>query len=62
MTRMDRIGNEYIRESLTLAPVTEEGYPSRGRPKNRLMDCVKDDMRIKGMSVEMTSDGRANPT
>jgi hypothetical protein len=22
------------------------------------MDCVKDDMKIKGVSMEMTSDGR----
>jgi hypothetical protein len=81
---MDRIRNQYIRESLK-APVTEkskrlawyghvmprdeshitkrvmsmnvEGHPRRGRPKKRWMDYVKDDMRIKGVSMEMTSDG-----
>jgi hypothetical protein len=28
-----------------------------GRPKKKWVDCVKD-MRIKGMSIEMTSDRR----
>jgi hypothetical protein len=32
------------------------GHP-RGRTKERWMDCVKDDMRIK-VSMEMTSDRR----
>jgi hypothetical protein len=35
-----------------------DGHPSRGRPKKRSMDCVKDDKRLKGVSVEMTSDRR----
>jgi hypothetical protein len=35
-----------------------DGHPRRGRPKKRWMDCVKDDMRIKGVSMEMTSDRR----
>jgi hypothetical protein len=35
-----------------------DGHPSRGRPKKRRMDYVKDDMTIKGMSMEMTSDKR----
>jgi hypothetical protein len=47
-----------------------DGHPSRGCPKKRWMDCVKDDTRIKGVSMEMTSDRRewkkktcrANPT
>jgi hypothetical protein len=33
-------------------------HPRRGRPKKRWMDCVNDDMRIKGVSMEMTSDDR----
>jgi hypothetical protein len=33
-----------------------DGHPSRGRPNKRWMGCVKDDMRIKGVSMEITSD------
>jgi hypothetical protein len=29
-----------------------DGHPSRGRPKKRWMDCVKDDMSIKGVRKE----------
>jgi hypothetical protein len=32
------------------------GHPRRGRPRKRWMDCVKDDMKIRGVSMEMTSD------
>jgi hypothetical protein len=35
-----------------------DGHPRRGRPKKRWIGCVKDDMRIKGVSMEMTSDRR----
>jgi tRNA U34 5-methylaminomethyl-2-thiouridine-forming methyltransferase MnmC len=35
-----------------------DGHPRRGRPKKRWMDCVKDDMKIKRVSMEMTSDRR----
>jgi hypothetical protein len=35
-----------------------DGHPRRGRPKTRWMDCVKDDMRVNGVSMEMTSDRR----
>jgi hypothetical protein len=38
--------------------INVDGHPRRGRPKKRWMDCVKDDMRIKGVSMEMTSDRR----
>jgi hypothetical protein len=31
---------------------------SSGRLRKRLMDCVRDDMKIKGVSMEMTSDRR----
>jgi hypothetical protein len=34
------------------------GHHSRGRPKKKWMDCVKDDMRIKEVSMEMTSNRR----
>lgn len=33
-----------------------EGYRGRGRPKKRWMDCVRKDMSVKGVSVEMTAD------
>jgi hypothetical protein len=29
---------------------------SRDRPNKRWIDCVKDDIRIKGVSMEMTKD------
>jgi hypothetical protein len=35
-----------------------DGHPSRGRPRKIWMDSVKDDMKIKGVSMEMTSDRR----
>jgi hypothetical protein len=35
-----------------------DGHPSGDRPKKRWMDCVKDDMRIKGVSMKMMSDRR----
>jgi hypothetical protein len=35
-----------------------DGYPSRDRPKKRLVDYVKDDMRIKAIRMNMTSDRR----
>jgi hypothetical protein len=35
-----------------------DGHPSRGRYKKRWMDCVKDDMKTKGVSMKITSDRR----
>jgi hypothetical protein len=35
-----------------------DGHPSKGRPKKRWMECVRDDIRIKGVSMEMTSHSR----
>jgi hypothetical protein len=35
-----------------------DGHPSKGRPKKRWIDCVKDDMKIKGVSMAMRSDRR----
>jgi hypothetical protein len=41
-----------------LMSVNVDGHPRRGRPKKRWMDCEKDDVRIKGVRMEMTSDRR----
>jgi hypothetical protein len=38
--------------------MTVDGHPRRDRPKKRRMDCVKDEMRIKRVNIEMTSDRR----
>jgi hypothetical protein len=35
-----------------------DGHPRRGQPRKRWMDCVKDDRKIKRVSIEMTSDRR----
>jgi hypothetical protein len=35
--------------------VNVDGHSGRGRARKRWMDCVKDDMKIKGVSMEMTS-------
>jgi hypothetical protein len=35
-----------------------DGHPNRGGPKKRWVDCVKDDMRVKELSKEMSSDRR----
>ena len=35
--------------------ITVDGYKSSKRPKNRWMDCVKDDMARKGMATEVTT-------
>jgi hypothetical protein len=31
-----------------------DGHPSKIRPRKRWMDCVKNDMKIKGVSMEMS--------
>jgi hypothetical protein len=46
----------YITKSVMSMNV--DGHPSRGQPRKRWMDCVKDEMKIKGVSMEMTSDRR----
>jgi hypothetical protein len=38
--------------------MTVDGHPSRGRRRKRWMDCVKDYMKIKGVSMDMTTDRR----
>jgi hypothetical protein len=35
-----------------------DGHPNRSRRKKRWTDCVKDDMRKKGVSMEIKSDRR----
>jgi hypothetical protein len=35
-----------------------DGLPSRGRLRIRWVDCVKDDMKMKEVSMERTSDRR----
>jgi hypothetical protein len=35
-----------------------DGHPSRGRSRKRWIGCVQHDMKIKGVSMEMTSDRR----
>jgi hypothetical protein len=37
-----------------------DGHTRRGRHKKRWIDCVKDDMRIKRVTMEMTSHRREN--
>jgi hypothetical protein len=41
-----------------LMSINVDGHPIRGRPRKRWMDCVKDYMKIKRVSMEMTSDRR----
>jgi hypothetical protein len=36
--------------------INVDWHPTRVRPKTRWMDCVKDGVRIKGVTMEMTSD------
>jgi hypothetical protein len=49
-------GLSYITKSLMSMKV--DGHPSTGRLRKRWMDCVKDEIKIKGVSMEMTSDRR----
>jgi hypothetical protein len=52
---MRRDESHIIKRVLTM---NVDGHPCRGRPRKRWMDCVKNDMKIKGVSMEMTSDRR----
>jgi hypothetical protein len=52
---MQRDVSHIIKRVMTMNVV---GHRSRGRPRKRWMDCVKDDMKIKGVSMKMTSDRR----
>jgi hypothetical protein len=52
---MRRDKSHIIKRVLTM---NVDGHPSRCRLRKRWMDCVKDDMKIKGLSMEMTSDRR----
>jgi hypothetical protein len=49
-------GMSYITKRVMTINV--DGHRSRGRPRKRWMDCVKDDMKRKEVSMEMTSDRR----
>jgi hypothetical protein len=42
----------------TVMSMNVDGYPSRVRPGKRWMDRVKDDMKIEGVSMEMTRNRR----
>jgi hypothetical protein len=48
-----------MKATKSVISINVDGHPSSGRPMKRWMDCVKDDMRIKGVSMDMTSDRRA---
>jgi hypothetical protein len=39
----------------TVMSMNVDGHPRSGRSKKRWMDCVKDDMRIKRVTMEMTN-------
>jgi hypothetical protein len=38
--------------------INVDGHSSRGWLRNRWMDCVKDDMKIKGVNMEIANDRR----
>jgi hypothetical protein len=49
-----RMDENHITKRVT--NVNVDGHPSRGRPKKRWMGCVKDVMRIKGVSMDVCID------
>jgi hypothetical protein len=52
------IGRDENQITKRVMSMNVDGHLSKGCPKKRWMDYVKDDMRIKGVCMEMTSDRR----
>jgi hypothetical protein len=50
---MRRDGSHITKRVMTM---NVDGHSSRCRSRKRWIDCVKDDMKIKGVSMETTTD------